>query len=165
MLYPWLKGVSQPAIIYLLPQSSTEPPTFTDLPHLRETEIKKIVLKFTLPSGQIFQSLANQLATAAFHSREVIDPWQSPVKNRRWPSAFGSNRGKKGDKMTLPGPFIYFWFIFLRDRGRGRKREREREGERNIDLSLHLFMHSLVVSCMCPDLGSNLQPWCIGTTL
>ena len=27
----------------------------------------------------------------------------------------------------------------------------------------HLFMHSLVDSCMCPDYSSNLQPWRIGT--
>ena len=30
------------------------------------------------------------------------------------------------------------------------------ERERNIDL---LFMCSLVVSCVCPDQGLNLQPW------
>ena len=43
----------------------------------------------------------------------------------------------------------------------------EREGEReieNIDLLFHLFMHSLVDSCVCPDQGWNPQPWCIGTT-
>ena len=37
----------------------------------------------------------------------------------------------------------------------------EREGEReieNIDLLFHLFMHSLVDSCVCPDQGMNLQP-------
>ena len=29
----------------------------------------------------------------------------------------------------------------------------------------HLFMHSLVDSCTCPDWGSNPQPWCIRTML
>ena len=29
----------------------------------------------------------------------------------------------------------------------------------------HTLTHSLVASCMCPDQGSNLQPWCTGTTL
>ena len=45
------------------------------------------------------------------------------------------------------------------------ERERKGEGERNIALLFHFFMHSLVDSCMCPDWGSNLQPWCVGTTL
>ena len=42
----------------------------------------------------------------------------------------------------------------------GRKRERERE-----DLLFHLFMHWLVDFYMCPDPGSNLQPWPVGTKL
>ena len=37
--------------------------------------------------------------------------------------------------------------------------------EREIDLLFHLPMRSLVVSCMCPDWGSNPQPWCVRTTL
>ena len=41
----------------------------------------------------------------------------------------------------------------------------ERERERSIDLLFHLFIHSLVDSCMCPDQGSNTQPWHIGTML
>ena len=28
---------------------------------------------------------------------------------------------------------------------------------------MNLFMHLLVASCMCPDWGSNMQPWHIGT--
>ena len=36
-----------------------------------------------------------------------------------------------------------------------------RDRERKI-CCVHLFMHSLVASCLCPDLGSNLQPWHIG---
>ena len=48
------------------------------------------------------------------------------------------------------------------------ERERKRKGrqrERNLDLLFHLFMHLLVDSFMCPDQGSNLQPWCIWTML
>ena len=33
--------------------------------------------------------------------------------------------------------------------------------DRNIDLLFHLLMRSSVDSCMCPDWGSNPQPWCI----
>ena len=37
--------------------------------------------------------------------------------------------------------------------------ERERKGDsKNIDMSFHLFMHSLVASCTCPDQGLNPQP-------
>ena len=46
-----------------------------------------------------------------------------------------------------------------------RGREGERKVERNIDLLFHLFMHWLVESSMCPDLGLNPQPWCTGTML
>ena len=45
--------------------------------------------------------------------------------------------------------FLNFYLLILRKR------------EKNIDLLFHLFMHSLVDSHMCPDQGSNLQPWCI----
>ena len=48
-------------------------------------------------------------------------------------------------------------YVFLAERGQGR--------ERNIYLLLHLFMHSIVDSYMCPDWGWNPQTWCIGTTL
>ena len=41
----------------------------------------------------------------------------------------------------------------------------EREGERNINLLFHLFIHSLVDSCMSPNWGSNPQPWHIRTML
>lgn len=34
-----------------------------------------------------------------------------------------------------------------------------------IDLLLHIFMHSLIDSFMCPDLGWNPQPWRSGTRL
>ena len=52
--------------------------------------------------------------------------------------------------------FIYLLLFFKVDL---------RERERNIDLLFHLFMHSLVESCTCPDRELNLQPWHIGTTL
>ena len=41
-------------------------------------------------------------------------------------------------------------------------RETER---RDIDLMFYLFMHLLVDSCMCPDLGSNLQRCVLDNTL
>ena len=34
-----------------------------------------------------------------------------------------------------------------------------------IDLLLHLFVHSFIDSCMCPDPGSNPQPWRSGMRL
>ena len=64
--------------------------------------------------------------------------------------------------------------------GRGgaeRERERDRQTDRQtdrhthththtqVDFSFHIFMHSLVEPCMCPDLGWNLQPWQIRTQL
>ena len=36
---------------------------------------------------------------------------------------------------------------------------RQREKDRNFNLLFDLFIHSLVVSCMCPDQRSNSQPW------
>ena len=39
------------------------------------------------------------------------------------------------------------------------------ERERDIDLSFYLFIHSLVASFLCLDLGSNPQPWSIEMTL
>ena len=41
----------------------------------------------------------------------------------------------------------FYWLIFR---------------ERETDLLLHLFIHSLVDSWMCPDWDSNPQPWQIG---
>ena len=34
-----------------------------------------------------------------------------------------------------------------------------------MDWLFHPFMRSVVDSCMCPDQGSNLQPWRIGMVL
>ena len=50
-------------------------------------------------------------------------------------------------KMSLSLPF--FFIINLR----------ERKGERNMDLFFNSFMHSLVVSCMCPDWRPSLRTW------
>ena len=44
-------------------------------------------------------------------------------------------------------------------------REGEERGEREIDLFYHLFMHSLVDSCMCPNWGWNPQTCPIGMML
>ena len=52
--------------------------------------------------------------------------------------------------------------MFIDFRERGRKGE---GGERNVDLLFYFFMHSLVDAYMCPDRGSNPQPWRIRTTL
>ena len=40
-----------------------------------------------------------------------------------------------------------------------------REKEREINLLFHLFVCSLVDSCMCTDWGLNPQPWHSGVTL
>ena len=51
---------------------------------------------------------------------------------------------------------IFYFFLFEREREEERERERER---RERFVVHHLFMHSLVDSWMCPDRGSNSQPW------
>ena len=48
--------------------------------------------------------------------------------------------------------YLIFFIYWLTEREEGRERER------NIDLLFHLFMISLVESCMCPGHGLNLQP-------
>ena len=45
--------------------------------------------------------------------------------------------------------FFFFYLLICRKRGKERKSEKER----HTDLLFHLFMHSLVDSCMCPDQG------------
>ena len=57
-----------------------------------------------------------------------------------------------------PRPFLNCFWINCLERERGRDRETERERERERDLLFHLFLHSLVDSCMCPDQGLNPQP-------
>lgn len=47
---------------------------------------------------------------------------------------------------------FYFYLLVL---------EREKGREENINLLAHLSLHSVVAACMCPDRGSNPQPWCI----
>ena len=41
----------------------------------------------------------------------------------------------------------------------------DREEGRDITLLLHLLVHSLVVSCICPDRGPNPPTWHIGMML
>lgn len=52
-----------------------------------------------------------------------------------------------------PPPTPFLFFIYLNER------------ERDISLLFHLIMRSLVVSCMCPAWGANLQPWRVGLRL
>ena len=71
--------------------------------------------------------------------------------------------GGKGKHICVYFVFSSFFPSFLNllilERGRGRKRKS------NIKLLFHLFIHSLVVSCMYPDWRLNLQLWHIGMTL
>ena len=68
----------------------------------------------------------------------------------------------RDDVLEPPGqswPIDFFFNFYIDFRvGKGEKK-------RNTDLLLHLSMHSLVDSPMCPDWGSNPQPWHIRTTL
>ena len=66
--------------------------------------------------------------------------------------------------LTSPLFLSVYWFL---ERERGRRRGREGEGERETEINLpfHLFMHSLVDSCLCPDQGPNPQTWWIGMML
>ena len=57
------------------------------------------------------------------------------------------------NKMLIMHLFFFNFLIDLRER------------ERNINLLFHSFMYSLVGSCMCPDLRSNLKSWHIKTML
>ena len=63
---------------------------------------------------------------------------------------------------TTAALFFYFCFYLLI-----LERERDRrEKDRQISICFsNLFIHSLVDSRMCPDGGSNLQPWHIRATL
>ena len=62
----------------------------------------------------------------------------------------------------VPNYKVFKKFIDFRERERGR--ERRTDKERNIHL-FHISVHSLTDSFMCPDWGSNPQPWCIWTML
>ena len=55
--------------------------------------------------------------------------------------------------------FLYFFLNFLFEIFR------EKKGEWNIDLLLHLFMHSLVDFCLCPQWGLNPQSCRVGMML
>ena len=54
-------------------------------------------------------------------------------------------------------------FFFIEFLEREKKGEREREGGASI--VFHLFMHSLIASCMCLNQGWNLQSLCMRTML
>ena len=43
----------------------------------------------------------------------------------------------------------------------GRQRERERERERDVNVLFHLWTHSLVASCVCPDRGQTPALVCL----
>ena len=60
---------------------------------------------------------------------------------------------------------IFLFIDISTERGKLTERYFYREKEKDINSLLHLFIHSLVASCMCPDQGWNLQPWRIRTTL
>ena len=62
----------------------------------------------------------------------------------------------RNDVLALEKLFVG---IFLREKWGG---VREREGEREIVWLFHLFMHSLVDSCMCPYQGLNPQTHNLG---
>ena len=53
--------------------------------------------------------------------------------------------------------YIYFYLLIWEEMG-------QRHRDRCVVL-FHLFMYSLVDSCMCPDWGSNPQPWSMETML
>ena len=109
------------------------------------------------------------------HKRRAI-PYGSllnPFPKRKWKSSLSSpfsedsnvfvEAAEKGEEKSTVIMFFkkYFLLLIFKERGKGRLRERQR----NTDLSFHLFMHSLVDSCMCPDqdwtrnLGVTGQPW------
>ena len=54
---------------------------------------------------------------------------------------------------------LFFFLLFFRESKERWKGERERE--REINSPFHLFMHSLLDSCVRPDQELNLLPWSI----
>ena len=65
-------------------------------------------------------------------------------------------RAKNKGTVFLKNVFLIFLIDFRGKEGREGEGERERWGrEREINLLFHLFMHSLVDSCISPDQGSN----------
>ncbi|KAF6086265.1 hypothetical protein HJG60_008460 [Phyllostomus discolor] len=63
------------------------------------------------------------------------------------------------EPQTLIAQLIFNTFFFNTKREERGERER-----RDVDLLFYLLTHSLVGSCMFPDWGLNLQPWCIEMT-
>lgn len=105
----WQVYESAKVTIYWFPYSSLELPIFADLPDLKGTEVLKIVLKFTLPSGQLFQPLANQLATTAFPSGQVTHDshqWRTEDK----PHHLGVTEGKKVTRWLHLTLLAIYWY-------------------------------------------------------
>ena len=59
---------------------------------------------------------------------------------------------------------LFFKYVFIDFRKMIRKRQRETDRQKR-GFVVHLLMHSLIDSCMCPDQGSNPQAWHSGMML
>ena len=93
-------------------------------------------------------------------SRDYKNIWDRAQSNGR---REGTWEGPLGNLTDLDIVFFKILFINFRERKEwGRQTETKRERNRFL---FHLFMHSLVASCMCPDQWSNPQTWCIRMTL
>ena len=67
----------------------------------------------------------------------------------------------KGFSRTMKiNPSFKYIFVFIDFRNRQRKRERRGVGGRGS--LFHTLTHLLVDSCLCPEQGSNPQPWHMG---
>ena len=79
-----------------------------------------------------------------------------------WPSSTWAHSALYNFLHTFNQTFFHYYYFFLEreKRGGGGKQR-----ERNIYLLFHLFMHSLVDSCTCPEGGLNPQPWRVGMML
>ena len=133
----------------------------------------------SLNSGTTQIQTNSDKTLAICHASYLLSETQKPS----WPNntvyfAIGTHSGKfpypnSGNEGIGTGRDIYtggnksFSFLIFHLLIFFRKREKNEKGEkeRNINLLFHLLMHSLVAFCMCPDWGSNLQSWCIRTTL
>ena len=87
--------------------------------------------------------------STSINGRRKILPWE----------LYGLNESMYEALRMVPITLEYFKFLFIDFRESEEGMEEERERKKTVNLLFHLFMHSLVASCMCPHLGSNLQPW------
>ena len=71
----------------------------------------------------------------------------------------GDKAGKHSCGSILLFPFA---LSFLKTKLIFREKKGEAGRERDIDLLFHVFMHSLVTSCVCPDQELHPQPWYMG---